>query len=53
MKAVRGQKHLSGAKKKHEGVYLIENVFDKSCSTTSKTPEWVQSDLSYNLCAEI
>jgi hypothetical protein len=45
MEAVRGQK-------RHEGVDLLEKVFNKSCSTTSKPPYRIQSDLSYNLRLE-
>jgi hypothetical protein len=38
MEAVRGQKHPSEAKKRHERVDLSKKVFNKSFSTTSKTP---------------
>ena len=37
---LRGQKW-------HEGVHLLKKNI-KSCSTTSKTPWWLQSDLSYD-----
>ena len=30
----------------------MKNLFNKSCSTTSKNPYQVQSDLSYNLRVE-
>ena len=46
MKAARGQKKPSEAKKKHEEVDLLKKVFNKSLSMTSKTPSRVQSDLS-------
>ena len=46
MKAARGQKKTSEAKKKHEEVDLLKKVFNKSLSMTSKTPSRVQSDLS-------
>jgi hypothetical protein len=39
---VKGQKW-------HEGVDVLKKKFNKSFSTTSKTPKRVQSDLSYNL----
>ena len=38
-----------GGQKWHEGVDLLKKVFNKSFSTTSKTPWRVQSDLSYDL----
>jgi hypothetical protein len=38
-----------GGQKFHEGVDLLKKGFNKSFSTTSKTPNRVQSDLSYNL----
>jgi hypothetical protein len=41
-----------GGQKWHEGVDLLKKVFNKSFSTTSKTPKRVQSDLSYNLRVE-
>ena len=39
LEAIRGKKLYSDGKKKHEGgVDFLKNVFDKSCSTTSKIP---------------
>ena len=37
---------------RHEEVDLMKKMFNKSCSTSSKTPYRVQSDLSYNLRVE-
>ena len=41
-----------GGQKWHEGVDLLKKIFNKSFSTTSKTPKWVQSNLNYNLRVE-
>ena len=38
--------------KRHEKVDSLKKVFNKSFSTTSKTPKWIQSDWSYNLRVE-
>jgi hypothetical protein len=46
------QKTPLGGQKWHEGVALLKKVFYKSFLTTSKTPNWIQSDLSYNLRVE-
>ena len=41
-----------GGQKQHEGVDLLKKVFNESFSTISKTPQRIQSDLSYNLRVE-
>ena len=47
MEAARGQKTPLRGQKWHEGVNLLNKVFNESCSATSKPR--VQSDLNYNL----
>ena len=49
MEAVTGPKHPSEAKNIMKELIYGKKVFNESFSATSKTPEQVQSDLSYDL----
>ena len=52
MEAVRGQKHLSEAKKGTKELIYWKKCLIKVAQQPQKSPYWIQSDLSYNLRLE-